>query len=270
MDALAALKTNRAPDAQRAINDAFYRSPLAAKRHPRDGLDAQETVTLLRYQSYVVGRDVLDLGVGAGRTSRVLAGLARAYHAVDYSPLAVARLRKSMPKVRVHLEDMRDLARFDDDAFDFILGAGHVLDVVSHDDRERTLAGARRVLRPGGLIAFSSHNRCYVRAKAGPELHRSRNPLRFALHLARYVASMRVHLRMKALRHFEDDYALIDESGPDHALLHYHVDRNAQERQLRRLGYDIVDVLDRSGQSVAKGEMAPKSRSLMYVARKAT
>jgi SAM-dependent methyltransferase len=239
------------------------------RSYPKEGLDAQETITLLKYQADVVGRDVLDIGIGTGRTARVLAGLARRYVAIDYSPVILAELRKRMPEVQAHLEDMRDLGRWDDASMDFVFAPNNVLDAVSHDDREKVLGEARRVLRDRGLLVFSSHNRCYVGAQTGPKLRRSRNPLTFALHLARYLASLRMHLRMRPMRRFEDDYALLDDCGPDHALLHYYVDRTAQERQLTRLGFDLVDVLDRSGATVPGGEMAPESSSLMYVARRA-
>jgi len=63
-------------DAQHALNAAFYRSALLTRSEPKEGLNDQETITLLKYQSDFVGRDLLDLGVGAGRTTRILAGLA--------------------------------------------------------------------------------------------------------------------------------------------------------------------------------------------------
>jgi SAM-dependent methyltransferase len=268
MDVFAALRQNRHVNPQDAFNDAFYRTPLVMRSDPKEGLDPQETITLLKYQAHVVGRDVLDIGVGTGRTARVLATLARCYAAIDYSPVIVAEVHRTMPHLEVHLADMRDLGRWQDGSLDFVFGPNNVLDAVSHADRERALGEAWRVLRAGGLLAFSSHNRCYVGAQAGPRLRRSRNPLTFALHVARYVASLRLHRRMRALRRFEDDYALIDDCGPDHALLHYYVDRTAQERQLARLAFDLVEVLDRGGETVPHGEMAPTSSSLMYVARK--
>jgi SAM-dependent methyltransferase len=268
MDVFAALRRNRTMDAQDAFNDAFYRTPLVMRSYPKEGLDAQETITLLKYQAHIVGRDVLDIGVGLGRTARVLASLARYYAAIDYSPVMVEEVRRAMPHLEVHLEDMRDLGRWVDDSLDFVFAPNNVLDAVSHDDREKALAEAWRVLRAGGLLAFSSHNRCYVGAQAGPRLRRSRNPLTFALHVARYVATLRLHRRMRGLRRFEDDYALIDDCGPDHALLHYYVDRGAEERQLARLGFDLVEVLDRAGETVSRSEKAPTSSALMYVARK--
>jgi SAM-dependent methyltransferase len=268
MDTFALLRKNGAANAQDLLNSAFYRSPLVIQSAPKEGLDAQETITLLKYQAHVVGRDVLDIGIGTGRTTNILAVLARCYVAIDYSPVVVAEARKVMPHVEVHLEDMRDLARWGDGSLDFVFGPNNVLDAVSHADRLRALAEARRVLRPGGLLVFTSHNRCYFGADAGPRLHRSRNPVTFVYYLVRYLRSLHLHWRMRPMRRYEEEYALLDDCGPDHALLHYYVDRTSQERQLRAVGFDLVEVLDRSGASVATGEMAPGSSCLMYVARK--
>jgi SAM-dependent methyltransferase len=263
MNAFATLRKSRTIDVQSAFSDACFRWRLATRNWPREGLDAQETIALLKYRSGVVGRDVLDIGIGTGRTARVLASLARHYFAIDYSPPVVAELRRTMPDVEVHPDDMRDLGRWEDGTLDFVFGPNNVLDIVSHTDREKTLAEFHRVLRTDGLLVFSSHNRCYVRAKDGPSLRRSRNPVTFALHVARYLASLTAHVRMKPLRRFEPDYALIDDCGPDHALLHYHVDRTAQERQLRRIGFDLVEVLDKTGDSVPRGVLAPMRSTLL-------
>jgi len=117
------------------------------------------------------------------------------------------------------------------------------------------------VLRPAGLLVFSSHNRAYVAAAAGPPLRFSRNPLTFARRLLRYLRSLRLHARMKPLRRFESDYALLDDAAPDHALLHYFIGHAAEERQPAAAGFEPIDVLDRAGRSLGPGdEQSPHLR----------
>ena len=269
MDPFFMVRGSDGANAQDVFNSAYYQTPLVMRSYPKLGLDEQEIVTLLKYQAHFVGRDVLDIGVGNGRTARVLAALARRYFAIDYSSIVVAEARNRMPHLEIHLEDMRDLGRWHDGTLDFVFGPNNVIDAVSHTDRLKTLGEAHRVLRDGGLLVFTSHNRSYVGADAAPRLHISRNPLTFALHVLRYVRSLHLHVRMRPLRRFEADYALLDDCDPDHALLHYYIDRAAQERQLVSVGFELVDVLDRAGAHVAPGELAPQSSCLMYVARKA-
>jgi len=269
MDSFALVRKHGAVYAQNVFNGAYYQSQIVLRTDPKEGLDAQEIVTLLKYQAHIVGRDVLDIGIGNGRTARVLAQLAKCYVAIDYAPLVVAEARKTMPHLQVHLEDMRDLARWEEGTLDFVFGPNNVLDAVSHEDRLQTLREARRVLRDGGLCAFTSHNRCYFGAQSGPRLRVSRNPVTFVYQLVRYLRSLRWHRRMRSMRRFEEEYALLDDCAPTHALLHYFIDRTAQERQLQGVGFELVDVLDKTGATVPRGEMAPASSCLMYVARKA-
>jgi SAM-dependent methyltransferase len=270
MDTFGLARKQGAAHAQNVFNGAFYLSQVVLRTDPKEGLDEQEIVTLLKYREHIVGRDILDIGIGNGRTARVLAVLAKYYVAIDYAPLVVAEARKTMPHLQVHLEDMRDLARWGDGTLDFVFGPNNVIDAVSHDDRLKTLREARRVLRDGGLFVFTTHNRCYFGAQAGPRLRVSRNPVTFAYQLVRYLRSVRLHRRMKPMRRFEDEYALLDDCiGPAHALLHYYIDRTAQERQLASLGFDLVDVIDKRGATVPRGEMSPESAHLMFVARKA-
>jgi SAM-dependent methyltransferase len=268
MDAFSTVQRSGAANAQDLFNSAYYQTPLVLQSYPKAGLDEQEIVTLIKYQAHLVGREVLDIGVGNGRTARVLAALARRYVAIDYAPIVVDLARKTMPHLEIHLADMRDLASWSDGTLDFVFGPNNVIDAVSHADRLRTLREARRVLRDGGLFVFSSHNRCYLDAEAAPRLRHSRNPLTFALNVLRYLRSLRLHVRMKPMRRFEQDYALLDDCDPDHALLHYYIDRTAQERQLESVGFELVEALDRTGTNVPRGQVAPESSCLMYIARK--
>src|SRR4029078_8255465 len=117
-------------------------------------LDQAESVAFLRHQPSFAGRDVLDLGVGTGRTTRLLAPLAARYVAVDWSPPMVAYVRAHFPDIEIHRADVRDLGRFAAASFDFVLASCNLIDAVSHPDRRRVLDEVRRVLRPRGRFMF--------------------------------------------------------------------------------------------------------------------
>jgi SAM-dependent methyltransferase len=95
------------------------------------------------------GDRLLDVGAGAGAIA--LAARERGYQvsAVDASAAMVARLGAELPDVRV--ADAAALP-YAEAGFD-VVTAGFVLHILS--DPAAALAEIRRVLRPGGLVAFT-------------------------------------------------------------------------------------------------------------------
>jgi SAM-dependent methyltransferase len=253
---------------QDEINRRVYHARGVDRFYTSGTLTRPEAATLLKYQSAFAGRDVLDLGVGTGRTSSYLAPLARRYEAIDYSPVMVERMQSLHPELSVRLGDMRDLSPFPDGSFDFVFGPDNVLDAVSHDDRIRSLEEFCRVLRPGGVLVFSSHHRRYRYALHGPRMRWSRNPAKQAMHVLRWMLQHFNHLRIGKLRRVEDDFALLNDEGHEFACLHYYVDQSHQRKQLARAGFKVVDVIDRDGRSVDETDDSEDSPWLMYVAKR--
>jgi SAM-dependent methyltransferase len=256
------------PDAQERISRSVYHAPDIARHYQTRGLSAPETAALLKYQSAFAGRDVLDLGVGTGRTTWYLQPLARRYLGVDYSPGMVQSFRAAMPEVEVRQADIRDLSELDSGSFDFVLGSSNVLDALSHFDRLSALREARRVLRTGGLFAFSSHNRGAPAAFRGPRLTWSKNPVNQALHVLVYLRRLINHSRLRRLRRSEPEYALLNDAGHDYSLLHYYIDRESQREQLERAGLRLIDVFDAEGRVADTDNIDPVSSSLFYVCRR--
>jgi ubiquinone/menaquinone biosynthesis C-methylase UbiE len=231
-------------------------------------LSIAEVSALLKYQPFFAGKDVLDLGVGTGRTTYYLAPLAERYTAIDYSPHMIGYMHEHFPDVRALLVDMRNLSVFADESFDFVLGSSNVVDAVSHADRLTVLGEVQRILRAGGLFIFSSHNRDYAKATSGPRLQYSKNPATQLHNLAIFVRQFLNHRRTGKLRKIESEYSLLDDVGHDYSLLHYYVDPSYGELQLRRLGFEMLDVFAHSGRVKARDEKDVLSPSLYYVARR--
>lgn len=253
---------------QDAVNRDVYHARGIERAYRSTLLSAAEISALLKYQPYVAGKDVLDIGVGTGRTTHYLAPLAARYTGIDYSPHMIRTMRERFPQVRVLQMDMRDLAAFADGSFDFVLGSNNVMDAVSHADRLAVLAEMRRVLRAGGVLMFSSHNRDCATATAGPRLRYSKNPATQASYVANFVRQLLNHRRMRTLRRTEPEYSLLDDGGHDYALLHYYVDQAHAERQLGANGFEMLDVFAHSGVANARQGKDERSPSLYYVARR--
>lgn len=112
------------------------------------------------FEQYIPhGADVLDLGVGGGRTVPALTNRARRYVAIDYAESMVSACRERYPGVEVMWGDATDLSHFDDGSFDVVVFSFNGIDCLYPDSaRHGSLAECFRVLRPGGKFIFSMHN----------------------------------------------------------------------------------------------------------------
>jgi len=253
---------------QDEINRAVYHAPQAYRRYRANFLYPAEAACLLKYQPWISGRDVLDVGVGAGRTTLYLAPLARRYEAIDYSPVMVDYLKSAMPDISVRQADFRDLGIFEADSFDLLFASDNVIDLFSHEDRLRAMSEVRRVLRPGGVVAFCAHNLRYRRAFSGPRLEWSSNPAWLASNCAKFLVGSWNHLRVARLRIVGEEYALLNDQGHFYACLHYYASRPTVTAQLQRSGLRVVDVFDRDGRTVAERDDDSHTPHLMYVAQR--
>lgn len=105
------------------------------------------------------GSRILDLGVGAGRTTPFLAPSAKAYVGFDYAPHMVAACRDRFPQYRFEVGDAADLSRFEDNSFDVVVFALSGIDYLRSDAARRScLQHCSRVLRSGGRMILSVHN----------------------------------------------------------------------------------------------------------------
>lgn len=102
---------------------------------------------------------VLDVGGGDGVYAKWLDSLGYDVELVDLTPAHVERARGS--GVVAQVGDARALP-FESESADAVLLLGPLYHLTSADDRARALAEARRVLRPGGLLAAAGVSRLAV------------------------------------------------------------------------------------------------------------
>jgi SAM-dependent methyltransferase len=104
---------------------------------------------------------VLEVGCGTGRITRELIRRGVRVSACDVNALAVESLRASLrpgPQTVIDVADARQLP-YNPDSFDAVVFSFNGLDFIYPTaDRFRAVAEIARVLRPGGVFIFSSHN----------------------------------------------------------------------------------------------------------------
>jgi len=114
----------------------------------------------LLFDSYIKPEsNILDLGVGGGRTTAYLASRASRYVGVDYAPAMIKACQAKFPDLDFRVMDAADLSVFQKESFDTVVFAFNGIDfVLSAAARRACLEHVHRVLKPNGCLIFSSHN----------------------------------------------------------------------------------------------------------------
>src|SRR5205823_5972921 len=100
---------------------------------------------------------VLDVGGGSGVYAAWLGGLGYTVHLVDPVPLHVEQaLARNAAIASISQGDARNLADFADASADAVLLLGPLYHLTSAADRTAALAEARRILKPGGVLAAAA------------------------------------------------------------------------------------------------------------------
>jgi SAM-dependent methyltransferase len=263
-------------------NRAWYERPsqvrtFTAVKH----LEAPEAWLLEHVEASLPELDVLDLGVGAGRTTYHFGPSARAYVGVDYSaPLvAVARGRfADQAHISFLAADARRLAGLGDATFDLVLFSVNGIDCVDNQGRAAALSEVARVLRPGGLFFFSSHNLEAVRAALSvrrfvADLAVERSPARMPAALIRRLPAhlLKRVANPRAARLAGQDWVWISKLWPPREpQMTYYVTPTHARRQLEHVGLELLDVVLPSGRSVGIDGACGRTEDLWlnYLARR--
>jgi|SRR5579872_219057 len=99
------------------------------------------------------GMRILDVGIGDGFSSVMMARLGALVSGIDVSPAALARAKDLAERYSIHL-DLQEMPgealRFEDQAFDGIL----CVSAYHHMDQARAAREFARVLKPGGRLVM--------------------------------------------------------------------------------------------------------------------
>jgi ubiquinone/menaquinone biosynthesis C-methylase UbiE len=251
----------------------YYETPGIAEAYGRrTSLLASEESILGDLHAELTGSSILDIGVGAGRTTAYLRELAGHYVGIDYSGRMLELCRGNHPDAELLHCDARALP-FRDASFDAVFIPFNALDDVDHADRAAILAQTHRVLRENGLLVFSSHNRNAPRRSAfqPPRLvwsdGRTASLRRNAGSVVKYVRG--IINRIRSMRHErrEEEYAILNDQSYSYRLLAYYITPERQQAQLARHGFELLRMVGLDGRTIASGTAARDSW-IYYVARR--
>lgn len=264
--------TTAVEDTSKAVNEAFWAKAHNVGAYAKRNLRSAEVAIMLSQHEAFAGR-VLEVGCGAGRVTGYMRMAAAETFGVDISEEMVEYCRRTYPGATFMQADMRDVGELEEAPFDVIFATFNVLDALSPGDRHLTLEGFKKALKPGGLLAMSSHNRAFAPDVVGPvgealTFLKSGDVRAVARNVPRLPRQMRNHRRMRRFEQEEHEYALLNDPAHDFLLLHYYATREDQERQLRDHGFEVLECLDLEGNVLPEGEPAAYCPELHYVGRR--
>jgi SAM-dependent methyltransferase len=242
-------------------NERAYENFWTVRRYARAravGLRADERAIFDLHAHELKRARLLDIGVGAGRTTGPLLERVREYVGIDIAVGMVRECSRVFPRTPLFVQDARDLSRFRAAEFDAVCFSFNGIDYVEHDDRLRILSEVRRVLRPGGLFVFSTHNRDWEHARQLrlPNLL-TLNPAKGAVRAYRTARALLNRRRMKPREVETDEFAMINDDEQLYALLTYYISIPQMTKQLERAGFGSVSAWDGNGRVVTSDTRWP-------------
>jgi SAM-dependent methyltransferase len=230
-----------------------------AKQYSKSiGLNAPEKTIIDILRDKLKGRKLLDIGVGAGRTTPHLLEVSSNYKGVDYSPAMIEAARRRYPGIQFEVGDAAQPFREGDGSYDLILFSVNGIDSLPHEDRLKALREFKRLLSPDGFLVFSSHNLGFLPRNLKPwawkRLHSKSvdllTPLRAIRYTPRWLMGMVRCFRNRKYEHAYKDYSIVNDGTENYKFLQYYISISSQIDQLRACGFSRVRPFDLDGKEV--------------------
>ncbi|MBF0448661.1 MAG: class I SAM-dependent methyltransferase [Magnetococcales bacterium] len=117
----------------------------------------------IAFQYIQEGSFILDLGCGAGRTTEYFHKMGHRVIGVDYAHAMTRSAMVKNPAIRFCTADACNLG-FRDTLFDVVVFSFNGIDCIHpYEQRLQALREIKRVVKPGGMFVFSSHNNAIPR-----------------------------------------------------------------------------------------------------------
>lgn len=210
-----------------------------------------EAHVMRRVATAAKDQPILDVGVGGGRTVPFLRAVSTDYLGIDFVEALVDATRHRYPDAHVEHMDARNLSGLGDEIFALVVFSRNGIDGVSHADRPRVFDELHRVLRPGGLLAYSTHNVDYRspgRMRRHFDLRRLINrPGDAARRVTLLPKTIWEYRRLRALSVRGEGWDGVASLGYGRPVIWHRVTFAESVRELRASGFTTVELYSSAG-----------------------
>jgi len=231
-------------------------------------LQPAEATILKLLQAQLGNMKMLDIGVGGGRTTQHFSEVVSEYMGIDYSVNMIAACQKRFSDASdttlFQVCDARDMSRFEDNSFDFILFSFNGIDYISHAERSQVFKEIQRIGKPGGYFYFSSHNLTAFEKEFDFKQQFSFNLIKTYINL---VMSVLLHIFNFpiTLKHLKNSaYLTLKDESHNFRLKTYYVRPQEQLNQLKSCFSDVKVYSWKSGLEVPPNEVDCHSDLWLY------
>lgn len=215
------------------------------------GIVPAEAAVLEQHKALIAGASLLDIGIGGGRTTAYLIDKCKDYTGIDYSQGFVNVLKKQYPQVKILAMDARDLSAYSIASFDFVNFSFNGMDYADLAGREKILAEINRVLKPGGIFFFSTHNKNHTSFNEWPWLNKKISLTIKLKTFVKLIPFLTRKIKNRGLETFTSDYAIINDSAHNYGLMTFYTTPQFLSRQLAQANFKDAVFYNDHGQPAA-------------------
>lgn len=226
-------------------NQQAYEDPGVINLYSKaDYLQLPEQTIIRKLQPWLADMDMLDMGVGGGRTTVYLADKVKSYIGTDYSHGMIEACKKrfsgSIPPSSFQVSDARMMDGFKDDQYDFVFFSFNSIDEIPEQERFTVFREVNRIGKSGGYFCFSTHNLQTIDNLFSLKKQWHRNPKTLIGNLLRWAVLRLAVYNPDQIKAFKQaDNAIVNDGSHLFRFQAYYIKPEAQVEQLKPWFEDI-------------------------------
>jgi ubiquinone/menaquinone biosynthesis C-methylase UbiE len=199
-----------------------------------------EKVIFEKNKSVLENAVLLDIGIGGGRTTAYLIDKCLSYTGIDYSQEFVNLTKQKFPDVTISKQDARDLSFFSTASFDFVNFSFNGIDYVDLEGRNKILSEINRILKPGGIFFFSTHNKRHETFNVNPWANKELNFITKLKTFFKLAPFFTKKINNKKNEIIENEYAIINDAAHNYDLMTFYTSPEFLEKQLQDFHFSEI------------------------------